>query len=149
MPQAAAVLATVGPAVSTIATVGSLALSASAMRQQRRAAELQQRQQEVATQRSRRQAIRAAQIQRAQALSTAEASGGIGGSAIQGGLSSLSSQLGGSLGYSTQMSGLSGQIGAASSRAQTLSGISSLFSDIGGLDFGQSPSVDLTQGPVQ
>ena len=68
--------------------------------------------------------------------------------AIQGGLSSLSSQLGGGLGYSTQMSGLSGQISAASSRAQTLSGLSSIFGDISGMDFGKSPSVDLTQGPV-
>jgi hypothetical protein len=49
-----------------------------------------------------------------------------GGSALGGGLSSLSSQLGGSLGYAGQMSGLSKEISIASSKAQTAGAIAGL-----------------------
>lgn len=116
MPQALAV-------VGAVASVGGTIM---AVNQQKKAATVQQRQQNLATRRSQRQAIREAQIRRAQALSAAQALGGAGGSGVAGGISSLGSQLGGSLGFSSQMSGLSNQIGIASSRANTFGAIAGL-----------------------
>ena len=59
-----------------------------------------------------------------------------GGSALGGGLSSLSSQLGGSLGFAGQMSGLSKEISIASQNAQTAGAVAGLggqvFSAAGG-----------------
>lgn len=116
MPQAIAV-------IGAVASVGGTIM---AVNQQKKAARLQQRQQDLATRRSQRQAIREAQIRRAQALSSAQALGGAGGSGVAGGISSLGSQLGGSLGFSSQMSGLSNEIGIASSRANTFGAIAGL-----------------------
>jgi hypothetical protein len=96
---------------------------------------LQRKQQELATRRERRSAIRQAQIQRAQTQSAAGGAGALGGSAVSGGLGSLTSQLGSGLGYSSQQSGISGDIfniqqsnAAAQSR---LGGISSIFGAVG------------------
>ena len=105
--------------------------------------DLQRKQQELATRRQRRSAIREAQIQRAQTQAAAGGAGALGGSAVSGGLGSLTSQLGSGLGYSSQQSGISGDIfsiqqsnAAAQSR---LGGISSLFGAIGeGASFASS-----------
>jgi hypothetical protein len=56
----------------------------------------------------------------------------MGGSAIAGGLSSLSSQLGSAVGYQTQMSGLSREIGGFSMQAARATSQARLFSSIGG-----------------
>jgi hypothetical protein len=92
---------------------------------------LQRKQQELATRRERRSAIRQAQIQRAQTQSAAGGAGALGGSAVSGGLGSLTSQLGSGLGYSSQQSGISGDIFSIQQRnaaAQSrLGGISSIF----------------------
>jgi len=91
-------------------------------------AKLQQRQQEEQNRRSQRQAIREAQIRRAQTQQTSTASGARFGSGLAGGISSLGSQVGETLGYSSMMSGLNRQISMASSKAQ-------FGADLGSLGF--------------
>jgi hypothetical protein len=108
--------------------IAGVAGTAASMKQQKRAADLSAKQQALQTRRSQRQAIREAQIRRSQVQASSVAGGSNLGSGLAGGMSSLGSQIGGSLGFSTQMSGLSNQIGLANQRAQT-------FSDIGGLGF--------------
>ena len=140
MPQA---LAVIGAVTSVAGTVMSVNQQKKAVAAQNRQAQLQQRQQELATRRSQRQAIREAQILRARAAASTQALGGAGGSGAAGGASSLTSQVGGSLGFSTQMSGLSRDIGiagsaanAATAKAQTFGSLASfggsLFTDMGG-----------------
>jgi hypothetical protein len=110
MPQAL-------PVLQAVAAVGSLAMQSRAARASSRAAATQQRQQEVQALASRRRSLRAAQVQRARTLASAQGMGATGGSGVAGGLTSLSSQLGGALGYQTQMSGLSREISGFSQQA--------------------------------
>ena len=136
--------------IGAVAAVGGTALSYNA---QRKAANAQERQQKLNTQRSQRQAIREAQIRRAQAMSAASQLGGLGGSAVQGGVSSLGSQLGSGLGFSTQMSDLSSQISKYSSRAETFGAIGQLgmtvFKGMGGFDtLNKGPTKPPSQGSV-
>lgn len=111
-------------AIQVVAAVASLAQQRRAIRSQERAAGAQmeiareqQRQQELQAAVSRRRTIRAAQIERARTLASGQAMGAIGGSAIAGGMTSLSSQLGGALGYQTQMTDLSRNISGLSQQA--------------------------------
>ena len=131
MPQAL-------PVIQAVAAVATVVGTVSSINQQKKAAAAQRRQQQLQTQRSQRQAIREAQIRRAQTQSQALALGATGGSALGGGLASLSSQLGGSIGYAGQMSGLSDRISIASQKAQTAGAIAELgmtaFSGFGGFD---------------
>jgi len=144
MPQTLAIIGAVASVGGTIATINA----------QKRASRLQQQQQQLATRQSQRQAIREAQIRRAQTMSSAQALGAVGGSAVAGGTTSLGSQLGGSLGFSSQMSGLSNQISMAQSRAATAGAIANLggsvFQAAGGFDAfgstGQGPNADLLKG---
>lgn len=115
MPQAATVLA-----IGSVASVAGTLISYSG---QRKAARAQQQQQQLATRRSQRQAIRQYQIQRAQAMASAQGSGTMASSGVAGGVGGLSSQLGESLGFSTQMSGLSQDINSGMSRASFGSGL--------------------------
>lgn len=145
MPQALAIIGAVASVGGTIATVNA----------QKKASRLQQQQQQLATRQSQRQAIREAQIRRAQTMSSAQALGAVGGSAVAGGTASLNSQLGSSLGFSSQMSGLSNQIGMAQSRANTAGAIANLggsvFQLAGGFDAfgkGKGSSADLLSGIV-
>lgn len=114
-----AAAAIVGAGAAVVGTVSSIS-------SQRRAAAAQRQQQQLQAQRSQRQAIREAQIRRAQTQAGAQGLGITGGSALGGGLSSLSSQLGGALGYAGQQSGLSKEISIASSKAQTAGAIAGL-----------------------
>tara|TARA_R100001460_G_scaffold4206_2_gene12134 strand:+ start:10974 stop:11432 length:459 start_codon:yes stop_codon:yes gene_type:complete len=128
MPAATTIaLASLG--VTAVGTISSISAS-------RRAAQATQRQQGLQTRRSQRAAIRQAQLQRAQALTQAGALGVTGGSALGGGLSSLSSQLGSAQGFAGQMSGLSNIITTAGQQAKTGQAIASLglsgFSTVGG-----------------
>jgi hypothetical protein len=66
------------------------------------------------------------QLQRAQAIAGAGGAGSLGGSGSQGGIGSLGSQLGESMGFSTQMSGLSGGINQAQRSAMKWQGIGQL-----------------------
>ena len=129
MPQA---LMVVGAIASVVGTV-------KAAQAQRKSLALQKRQQEVQTRRSRRQAIREFQIRRAAAISGAIGAGSMGGSGSFGGIGSLGSQLGESMGFSTQMSGLSSAINAQERKAISGQSIASLgsFAFNAGLSMGK------------
>lgn len=121
MPQ----VAMVASAVAGVASIG----------QQIKAGETARKQSELQNKRSQRQAFREAQIRRAQSLASSVAGGSSFGSGIAGGMSSLNSQLGETMGYSSQMSGLNKQISMAEQRASffkaasefNFAGLSSLF----------------------
>ncbi len=120
MPQAISVIS----AVATVAgTVGSYAAS-------RKASKASKEQNALVDRRNRMSAIREAQIKRAQALSFAAASGGLGSSAQQGGISSLGSQLGSGLGFSSQMTGLSNQISSANQSANAYGALAGIGSTV-------------------
>lgn len=127
-----------GPIAAVIGAVASVGGTVMAYSSQKKAAKAQRQQQDLATTRSNRQSIREAQLQRAQAVAAGASLGAIGGSAMAGGLSSLGSQLGSGLGFSSQMSGLSANIEKFQQRAQTWGAIasmgSSLFQMGGGFD---------------
>lgn len=115
-------------AVSVAGTAKSLSL-------QKKAAAASTRQQELVAARDRRQAIREAQIRRAQGMSSAQAMGVAGSSVSGGGAASIGSQLGSTLGFSSQMSGLSANITRLSSQA-------SMYGDIAGLAAGGFNALD-------
>ena len=138
MPQAIPVIASVVGA--TAAVVGTI----QAGKAQKRSAAAQRQQQQLQSRRSQRQAVREAQIRRAQGQVQAGALGVTGGSGLAGGQASLSSQLGGNLGFAGQMSGLSQEISMQQSRAQTAGAIAglggSIFSAAGGFGAFASPT---------
>lgn len=129
MPQAA--LATIG-AVTAVAGTG---LQLKAASEQRSAQRYERKQQELVTRQERRQAIRQAQRIRAQTVATATGTGATGSSSLSGGLSSLGSQIGSGLGFSTQGSGLTRRIESASSRASSLGSIGGLAMGVGSFMF--------------
>lgn len=104
------------------------------VQQQRKASKATARQQGLASRKSQRQAIRESQIRRAQSQVQAGAMGVTGGSGLAGGQASLSSQLGGNLGFAGQMSGLSQEITMAKSRAQTAGAVANLGMELGGFE---------------
>lgn len=109
-----------------LGTVAQVAGTLASIKGQQKAQKAQEKQQALATRRSRRQAIRQAQLIRAQSIASAQGSGTLQSSGAAGGIGSLSSQLGESLGFSTQMSGLSGDISSGLRQAsfgQSLAGI--------------------------
>lgn len=128
MPQAVPIISAVVGVVGTVASIGP----------QRKASKARQKQETLSTRRSQRQAIREAQIRRAQALASAEGLGSAEGSGLAGGLSSTSSQLGGALGFSTEMSGLSRKVSKYTTRAGTYDALAGLgftaFQASGGFD---------------
>ena len=151
-----AAFTTIALGITAAASVGSAIQSNKAAKAQGRAAEEQRKQQQLQAQRSRRQAIRQAQLQRAQAFAAGVGAGAQGGSGIAGGLSSLGSQVGGAMGYSTQMSGLSQNIGMfnqqaanAKARAGLFGAVGDLFSPFAGLPTKPQAMPNLGQGTVQ
>jgi hypothetical protein len=70
----------------------------------------------------------------------------VGGSALGGGLSSLSSQLGGALGYAGQQSGLSKEISLQGQRANTANAVAGLGMQAFSMfnTFGATPTPDAT-----
>ena len=107
----ATLFAVIGATASVVGTVQS-------NRAQKKAAGAQRQQQQLQSRRSQRQAVREAQIRRAQGQVQAGALGVTGGSGLAGGQASLSSQLGGNIGFAGQMSGLSQEISMQQGRAQ-------------------------------
>ena len=107
------------------AVVGAGAAVVSA-RNQQKASESAQKQQELSYARSQKQAIREAQIRRAQATASVQSMGALSSSGFAGGVSSLTSQLGSTLGYSSQLSGLSKEQAMYQSKAATLGAYSNL-----------------------
>ena len=118
------------------ATGASLYTQNQAVQAQRGAARVQARQQQAQAARQRRGAIRQSILARAQARTVAAATGQTAGTAFQGGMASLTSQLGANLGYSTMMSGLSAQYTRLSDQAALYAGRSQLFESIAGIGFG-------------
>ena len=114
----------------TLAAVASVAGTAVSIQQGQEASKAQARQQGLSARRSQRQAIRESQIRRAQSQVQAGAMGVTGGSGLAGGQASLSSQLGGNLGFAGQMSGLSQEISMQQSKAQQGQAIASLGSNM-------------------
>ena len=127
------------PIALVIVAVASVVGTVKAARAQKKSLALQKQQQEVQTRRSRRQAIREFQIRRAAAVSGAVGAGTMGGSGSFGGIGSLGSQLGESMGFSTQMSGLSSAINAQERKAISGQSIASLgsFAFNAGLSMGK------------
>ena len=109
--------------ISAVVGAGAAVVSAS---NQQKAAKSAQKQQELSYNRSQKQAIREAQIRRAQATSSAQSMGAMTSSGFMGGVSSLTSQLGSTLGYSSQLSGLSKEQAMYQSRAATFGAASDL-----------------------
>jgi len=107
------------------AVVGAVTAVKSAQAQSKATASAQ-KQQELSYARSQKQAIREAQIRRAQATASVQSMGAMSSSGFAGGISSLNSQLGGTLGYSSQLSGLSKEQSMYQSRAATLGAMSNL-----------------------
>lgn len=85
--------------VAAVATVYSVSEQAKAGRQNQRAFEAEQRRAEIENVYKARQAVRQARVAQAQMESQAAMTGGVGGSAVAGGVSSVQSQLGGNLNY--------------------------------------------------
>ena len=103
--------------LSVISAVAAVGGTVGQFNQQKKSSELQQQQQTLQTRQSQRQAIREMQIKRAQAIAQAAISGAGDSSSLQGGLSSLSSQLGSGLGYASQQTQLSRGVTNANAQA--------------------------------
>jgi hypothetical protein len=106
-----------GAELAVIGAVSSVVGTVSSINAQRSASKAQQEQQTLTTRRSRRQAIRETQIRRAQAIASAQGAGAMYGSGAAGGIGSLSSQLGETLGYQSQYGALSNIITSQSQQA--------------------------------
>jgi len=120
MPQAL-------PAIGAIATVVGTVASIDA---QNKASAAQQEQQTLTTRRSRRQAIREGQIRRAQAIASAQGAGSLQSSGAAGGIGSISSQVGETLGYQSQYGALSNVITAQSQQAAFWGDVASIGGDL-------------------
>lgn len=139
-----------GPVASVIAAVATVGSTVASVRSQKRAtaanvkiAEEQRKQEEVTYRRQQRAAIREAQIRRAQGVATTQAAGVASGSLPGGGIASIGSQLGSTLGFSSQMSGLSSNItdlGIASANATQRANMFGSFANIGSSVFQYSMS---------
>lgn len=127
-------------AVTAIAgTAYSISQAEKAASAGRAAAAEQKKQTQLSARRSRRRALREAQIRRAETEVLGVATGAAGGSAVSGGLTSLSSQLGSGLGYASAQTALSGRISdlgvmqqTAAMRSETGSAIAGLGMQISG-----------------
>ena len=117
----------------TIATgVESIKQAEKARGAQQQAAAAQRQAERARATQSQRRANREVLIRRAQAKAQAEALGGRGGSAIAGGLASLSSQFGSAVGFAGQMSGLSQDINMFQAQAASASARSEMFGSLSG-----------------
>ena len=124
----------------TIATgVKAVKESEKARSAQQQAAATQRKAEKARATQSQRRANREVLIRRAQAKAQAEALGGRGGSAIAGGISSLSSQFGSAVGFAGQMSGLSqdinmfqAQAASSAARSEMFGSLSGTFGNLGG-----------------
>lgn len=105
--------------------VGANATRKAAKAQERQAQE-QLKQQQLSARQSQRQAVREAQIRRSQTMAAGQALGVVGSSGVSGGTSSLGSQLGGSLGFASQMSGLSTNISNFGTQANNQAALAQL-----------------------
>ena len=119
-----------GPIAGVIGAIASVVGTVASISAAQKAARARQRQETLTRRRSARQAIREAQIRRAQAVATAQGAGALSTSGAQGGIGSLTSQLGERLGYSSQYSNLSQDITRYQTQSEMFSGIASLGGSI-------------------
>jgi hypothetical protein len=118
-------------AIAAVAGAGAAVVgTVQAGKAQRRAAQEQQKQQELSNRRQQRAAIREGQIRRAQGLASAQAMGVAGSSVSGGGAASIGSQVGSTLGFSSQMSGLSSNITDLTQKAATWSSVAQIGGSI-------------------
>lgn len=126
---------------SAVLTVGATAASVKAQKQATRAnvaiAEQQQKQQDETYRRQQRAAVREAQLRRAQGMAMSQGAGVAQSSLTSGGVSSIGSQLGSTLGFGSQMSGISQQItnlgiqsANATQRANTFAAVADIGSSV-------------------
>jgi FAD synthase len=105
-----AVASVAGAGAAIVGTKKAAKASQKAADTQIEIAKEQQKQQEIVYKREQRSAIREGQIRRAQGIASAQAAGVSGGSIVGGGMASVGSQVGSTLGFGTQLSGLSSNI---------------------------------------
>lgn len=129
-------MAIVGAITAVVGTAASISAQQKAAATQEKMAEQQQRQQELAYRRQQIQAIREAQIRRAQGLATAQAAGVGTTSLVGGGIGSIGSQLGSTLGYSSQQSGISQNISRLGIQANNQLSLANMFGNVA--DIGSS-----------
>jgi hypothetical protein len=137
------VVMAISAVVAAGSTVKSMNEQKKAGRAQAAATQTQLQMQKTKATRERRQSIRANLAARARMRNQAELTGVAGSSGAEGGASSVSSQGGANLGFSSQMSGLgqqfttfSGQAAQATSRASMFGSLANL--GMQGLSFGAS-----------
>jgi len=140
----------IGTVISLIGAIGGIVTGmaqAGAMQKQanlqEKSIKTQRTQAANAERKSRMRLLREQKIKAAQVRSVAQGAGAEGSSALQGGLSSLSSQRGSKEGFSRMQSGLSDQIAMfqgqavqAGAEASRWGAIGGMFGAIGGLNFG-------------
>ena len=137
------VVMAISAVIAAGATVKSMNEQKKAGRAQAAASNTQIQMQRTKATRERRQSIRANIAARARMRNQAELTGVAGSSGAEGGTSSVSSQGGSNLGFSSQMSGLGQQFTAFSGQAAQASSRASMFGSLAnlgmqGLSFGAS-----------
>ena len=125
----------VGGVLAAAGTVAQISQQQKAAKAQKKARKAEEQRQAVAARRERLQALRRAQLSRATAVNTATNIGSGQTSGIAGGASSVGSQAGEALGFSTQMSGLSRQISHFQQQAANAITSASAFGSVAGLGF--------------
>jgi hypothetical protein len=153
------VIMAIGAVVTATASVASMNQQKRAGKAQAAATQTQIQMQKTKATRERRQSIRANIAARSRMRNQAELTGVAGSSGAEGGASSVSTQGGANLGFSSQMSGLgqqfttfSGQAAQASSKAAMFGSLANLggqvmsFGQAGG--FGSSTTTGTTINPT-
>jgi len=124
-------MAALSTIISGVGLVGGLISSNKAARATERQAQAEQKRAEIQNVRQQRQAIREARAAQASMTNIAAQTGGIGGSGVAGGISSVSSQLGSNLDYMGQIAQQNVAIGGAAQEAAQWQGYSTIFGTIG------------------
>lgn len=130
-------------AISAIGTASSISQQKKAAKAQEQAYQAEQRRAEVQNVRAVRQQIRAARLAQSQMTNVAAQTGGLFGTGLAGGTSSVGSQLAGNLGYMSDIAEQNTAIASAqiaSARAQSNAAIygqigqlaGTIFQDMGG-----------------
>lgn len=119
--------------VTATSTAASIYSTQKAGRAQQRSFEAQQRKAEIENVRQARQAIRQAALARSAMINQAANTGGMGGSALAGGTSSIQSQLGGNLNFMASVAEENTAITNASIDAAKYSSNAAVFGQVGQL----------------
>jgi hypothetical protein len=130
---AAATAVGAAAALSAAGTVGSLVSQRRAASQQKKSFQAEQRRAEVENIRNVRQQIRQARLVQAGMTNVAAQTGGLGGSGLAGGISSVSSQTAGNLGYMSDIARENTAISNAQIASARAMGNAQVFGTIGQL----------------